>query len=187
MDYGIIGRMKKAIIFHGTGCTPQDFWYSWLAEQLKSRGYQAEVPAYPDINVEPIATFLPKVLANHTFDEETVLIGHSAGTPLILAIAEHAAFGRAFLVAGFSQPYDGVEMDPILQETYNWDKITQNCPDFTIINSVDDPWGCDDVQGRTMFDHLGGAQVICKQGHFGSHGAKQEFPEFPLLLRLIGN
>jgi hypothetical protein len=36
-----------------------------------------------------------------------------------------------------------------------------------------------------MFDELGGTQIIRMEGHFGSHGAKQEFPEFPLLERLV--
>ncbi len=176
--------MKKAIIFHGTDCKPEDFWYLWVAQALRARGYEAVVPAYPDINKEPIATFLPKVLQAHAVDEETLLIGHSAGAPLILAMLEHVKCGQALLVAGFSEPYGGVERDPILQDKYDWDKIKSNCPDFVFINSDDDPWGCDDVQGRTMFDHLGGTQVIRHEGHFGSHGANQAFPTFPLLLKL---
>ncbi|HSW66350.1 MAG TPA: alpha/beta hydrolase [Bacillota bacterium] len=176
--------MKKAIIFHGTDGTPDDFWYNWVAEGLRARGYEVSIPAYPDINKEPIGTFLPKVLQAHVIDEETLLIGHSAGVPLILALLEHVKCGQALMAAGFSEPYDGVERDPILQDSYRWDTIKSNCANLVFINSDDDPWGCDDVQGRTMFDHLGGTQVICHEGHFGSHGAKQEFPTFPLLLRL---
>ncbi len=176
--------MLKAIIFHGTGGTPDDFWYKSVAEQLTARGYQVEIPAYPDINKEPIAAFLPKVLAAHQIDQDTVLIGHSAGVPLILAIGEHLAFRQAIMVAGFSEPYDGVEQDPILQTSYDWDKIKQNCPDFYFINSDNDPWSCDDVQGRKMFDKLGGTQIIKHDGHFGSHGAKQEYPTFNLIVRL---
>ena len=177
--------MQKAIIFHGTACTPDMFWYGWLAERLKARGYQVEVPHYPDINREDIKTFLPKVLAAHQIDENTVLIGHSSGGTLILSIAEQLTFKQGILVAGFSEPYSGIEKDPILQDKYDWDAIKEHCEDFVFINSVDDPWGCDDKQGRTMFDHLGGTQIIRMEGHFGSVGAKQEFPEFPLLERLV--
>jgi predicted alpha/beta hydrolase family esterase len=177
--------MQRAIIFHATECSPTDFWYSWLAEKLQARGYQVEVPHYPEMNRENITTFLPKVLAAHTFDENTVLVGHSAGATLILSIAEHAPIRQGILVAGFSTPYDGIEKDAILQDTYNWDKIKKNGGEFVFVNSVDDPWGCNDVQGRTMFDALGGTQVIRRNGHFGSKGAKQEFPEFPLLERLV--
>jgi predicted alpha/beta hydrolase family esterase len=174
-----------AIIFHGTGCTPDMFWYGWLAEQLRARGYQVEIPHYPEINSEDISTFLPKVMQAHTITEDTVLIGHSSGGTLILSLAERLKFKQGILVAGFSSPYDGVEKDPILQDEYNWKKIAGNCPDFVFINSANDPWGCDDKQGRAMFDELGGTQIIRTEGHFGSNGAKQEFPTFPLLERLV--
>ena len=71
---------RKAIIFHGTGGRPEYCWYPWLGQQLAGRGYAVDIPHYPDLNIEPVATFLPKVLANHGFDEHTVLVGHS-GAP----------------------------------------------------------------------------------------------------------
>ncbi len=174
----------KAIIFHATESTPDDFWYKSVAAQLTARGYQVEIPSYPDINREDISTFLPKVLAAHAIDADTVLIGHSAGATLILSIAEHVPFRQGILVSGFSQPYSEVEKDPIIQETYDWDKIKTNCKDFIFINSVNDPWSCDDKQGRIMFDQLGGTQIIKNEGHFGSKGAKQEYPTLDLVARL---
>src|SRR5450631_4394401 len=66
---------RRAIIFHGTGGHPEYCWYPWLGQQLAGRGYAVDIPHYPGLNVEPIATFLPKVLANHGFDEHTVLVG----------------------------------------------------------------------------------------------------------------
>lgn len=77
------------------------------------------------------------------------------------------------------------EKDPILQDSYNWDKIKQNVKDIVFINSVNDPWGCNAEQGRVMFDKLGGTQIIRNDGHFGSETYKQPYPEFPLLERLV--
>jgi alpha-beta hydrolase superfamily lysophospholipase len=79
---------QKVIIFHGTGARPEWIWYPWLAGRLRGRGYAVEVPHHPGINVEPIATFLPKVFDAHAHDEETVLVGHSGGAALLLAILE---------------------------------------------------------------------------------------------------
>lgn len=31
--------MKHAIIFHGTDCQPDDFWYGWLKGELEKLGY----------------------------------------------------------------------------------------------------------------------------------------------------
>jgi predicted alpha/beta hydrolase family esterase len=178
----------KAIIFHGTDCKPDDttYWYSWLRSQLESSGYEVETPYYTDINHEPINTFLPKVLQAHTFDEDTVLVGHSSGATLILNILENveAIISQAILVAGFSQELPG-DKNPILQDSYDWEKIKSHVKDIYLINSVDDPWGCDDKQGRIMFDKLGGTQIIRNEGHFGSASKNQPYPEFPLLKEII--
>jgi len=179
--------MKNAIIFHGTDCQPDDYWYPWLAQKLMAHGYKVDVPSYPDINHESIDTFLPKVLQNHTFDQDTIIIGHSAGSPLILSILEKIDFpvAQAILVAGCSMRFEGETKDPVLQTDYNWEKIKQNVIDIVFINSVNDPWGCDANQGRIMFDHLGGTQIVRNEGHFGSTTYNQIYSEFPLLASLI--
>lgn len=175
---------KKAIIFHGTGGNPDIAWYPWISEQLELRGYDVERPFYPDINQEPIAEFLPKVLSSHTFDENTVLIGHSGGAPLILSILENieVVIKQAFLVAGYSTLPNTSE-EPVLQANYNWSKIKTHVKDIYFINSTNDPYGCDDKQGRAMFNKLGGTQIILNDGHFGS--PEQEYDTFELLDRLV--
>lgn len=179
----------KVIIFHGTDCSPDNkfYWYAWLKEELENRGHSVEAPYYPDINHEAIDTFLPKVLQANSFDDDTVLIGHSAGSPLILSILENidSPVRLSVLVAGYSMRLPGENTDPVLQDSYNWQKIKQNSKDFTFINSVDDPWGCDDKQGRILFDNLGGTQIIRNEGHFGSEGKNEPYTEFPLLRDLI--
>jgi predicted alpha/beta hydrolase family esterase len=178
---------KKAIIFHGTDCKPTDFWYPWIRKQLQHRGFTVDVPSYPTINHESIATFLPKVLEAHAFDENTIIIGHSAGGPLLLSILENvdAVLQQAILVAGYSHRLPGEETDPVLQESYDWDTIKRHVKDIVFINSVDDPWGCNAEQGRFMFDRLGGTQVIRNDGHFGSTHWKQPYPTFEILDHLI--
>jgi predicted alpha/beta hydrolase family esterase len=91
----------RAIIFHGTGGHPDYCWYPWLGARLEARGYLVEIPHYPGLNRDPLETFLPKVLASHVFDHETVLVGHSGGAALVLAILEHieARVAQAILVS----------------------------------------------------------------------------------------
>jgi predicted alpha/beta hydrolase family esterase len=175
----------KAIIFHGTGGHPDALgWYRWLGGRLEARGYAVEIPHYPGMNVEPIATFLPKVLAAHSFDADTVLVGHSGGAALLLALLEHldVTVAQAVLVAGYwAQP--NTEDEPVLQASYDWAAIKAHARDLVFINSVHDPYGCDDTQGRAMFDRLGGTQIIRDEGHFGDWN--QPFPTFELVDRLI--
>jgi hypothetical protein len=176
---------RKAIIFHGTNANPDVAWLPWLHERLTGRGYSVEVPHYPGLNVEPVATFLPTVLAGHTFDADTVLVGHSGGAALLLALLEHldVTVSQAILVAGYStQPNTSDE--PVLQADYDWAAIKAHVRDLYFINSVVDPYGCDDKQGRAMFDRLGGTQIVRDDGHFGDYG--QPFDTFELLDKLIG-
>ena len=181
--------IKNATIFHGTDCAPDSnyYWYSWLKNELKHSGYKVETPSYPEINHESIETFLPKVLANHQFDSETVLIGHSAGSPLILSILERIGqpIKQAVLVAGYSMRFPDEKHDPVLQYMYDWQRIRSHSQSFVFINSVDDPWGCDDKQGRRMFDMLGGTQIIRNDGHFGSESQNLPYTTFPLLKSVI--
>ena len=157
----------RAIIFHGTGGRPEYIWYPWLADRLRDRGYTVEVPHHPGINVEPIATFLPKVLDAHTYDEETVLVGHSGGAALLLAILERldVVVPQAFLVAGYSTP-PNTEDEPVLLESYDWEAIRAHARDIYFLNSVEDEFGCDADQGRAMFDRLGGTLIVRNEGHF---------------------
>jgi serine hydrolase len=178
--------MKNAIIFHGTNDNPDSYWYPWLGKELEKNGYTVAIPNNPTINKEPIGIFLPKILNQHTLNHETLLVGHSSGGPLILSILEHIdiQIAKAILVAGYCEHPDDQMEDPILQKTYNWKKIKQNVKEIIIINSVNDPWSCDDKQGRIMFDHIGGTQIVLNDGHFGSLTKGQVYDTFPLLKTL---
>jgi len=175
---------RNAIIFHGTGGSPDVCWYRWLGGRLAARGYAVEIPHYPGLNVEPIATFLPTVLARHEFGEDTVLVGHSGGAALLLAVLEHidATVAQAILVAGYCTP-PNTEDEPVLQPDYDWTAIRAHVRDPYVVNSRHDPYGCDDRQGRAMFERLGGTQIVRDDGHFGDYD--QPYETFELLDRLI--
>lgn len=182
--------MKRVIIFHGTDCTPELFWYPYVKSELENKGYVVEVPSYPDLNHESIVTFLPKVLADHDLDSETILIGHSAGCPLILSLIQSlkTPIKQAILVAGYSR-IKGKEKSPdsVLQDKYDWGKIASNVEDFLVLNSDNDPWGCDDREGKYILDQLGkGKLIVMKgQGHMGSSTYSQPYKEFPFLVSLV--
>ena len=175
---------RNAIILHGTGATPEVVWLPWLRDRLIERGYDVKAPHYPGLNLEPVSTTVAEVLADHTFDHDTVLIGHSGGAALLLALLERVdvTVAQALLVAGYHTP-PGTSDEPVLQSDYDWAAIKSHVRDLYFINSPNDPYGCDDRQGRAMFDQLGGTQVIRHDGHFGDHD--QPYPTFELLDRLI--
>jgi hypothetical protein len=177
--------MKNIVILHGAGETKNSFWLPYAERESKRLGYQVSIPELPDTDNPDLAKWLPRA-QQEKFDEETILIGHSSGCPLILSILENVKVRvrKAILVAGFSTPLpDGPTK--ILQRKYDWEKIKNNCREFIFINSDNDPWGCDDKQGRNLYDHLGGTLIIWHQGHMGSDTFKQPYKEFPFLMKLL--
>ena len=178
--------MKNAIIFHGSDCTPNDFWYPSIKRFLESKGYTVWVPQLPGAKEPDLLAQLPFVLKNGKFDEHTILIGHSAGCPLILSILEKITVPvrKVVLVAGFGRRLD-VSDEKFVQEKYDWGTIKKRSCEFIILNSDNDPWGCTDEEGRYLFDRLGGKLIIKHEGHFGSTTYNQPYKEFLLLEELL--
>jgi len=163
------------------------FWYPYVKEWLTNKGYRVWSPLLPQADIPDLKVWLPFVLGNGKFNEESVIIGHSAGTALTLSLMENLVtkVKKVILVAGFCSNITGND-GRILKENYDWKKIKDTCDDFIFINSDDDPWGIDDKSGRELFNHLGGMQIILHgQGHMGSNKFKQPYKEFPLLVKLI--
>lgn len=180
--------MKNVIILHAMGSGPENHWHPWIKQELEKRDYDVWVPQLPETNNPSIAVWVPYILEKGKFTEETVLVGHSAGAAVILSVLEEIKIkiAQAILVAGFPFYPGG---DPIVKTAYDWEKIKNSAGEIIFINSDNDPYGHDEVDGRMMLELLnldGAAQIILKsQGHMGSDEFNQPYREFPLLLRLI--
>lgn len=71
--------MKNAIILHGSGDSPESFWIPWLKSELEKHGYEVWAPLLPDADNPDINKWLPFVMENGKFNNDTIIIGHSAG------------------------------------------------------------------------------------------------------------
>jgi len=181
--------MKNAIILQGAGETQKSFWLPYVKKELEKRGYEVWLPQLPGINNPQLEEVLPFVLKGGKFTDETVIIAHSAGCPLALSVLEsiNVKIKQAILVAGYSSPLpEGA--NGILQEKYDWEKIRNHIEDIVFIHSDNDPWGCNDKQGKRMFDKLGGTLIIKHgEGHMGSDSFNQPYQKFPLIITLVEN
>lgn len=190
--------MKNAILLHGSSCTPNSYWLPGIKEFLEKRGYAVWSPQLPNPEAPSLKTQLPFVLKNGTFNNETVVIGHSSGCPLILSVLENinVKISKAVLVAGYARKLGRMmeprlkrleqDAEPILQARYNWKKIRQNVKDIIFINSDNDPWGCDDKEGSFMFQNIGGMLIIMHgEGHMGSDKFNQPYKTFQFLEKLL--
>lgn len=178
--------MKNAILIHGTGGTPDLFWFPWMKKKLEAKGYSVWVPQIPETDNPTVDVWVPYILKNGTFTEETIIIGHSAGSPAILALLEkiQVKVKQAILIAAYFEPINSVT--GILKESYDWELIKSHVNDLVIINSDNDPWKCDDKEGIRLFERVGGTLILRHgEGHMGSVMFEQPYTEFPLLLKLI--
>ena len=184
--------MKNAIILQGAGETQESFWLPYVKKELEKRSYKVWLPQLPGIDNPKLKEVLPFILKNGEFNQETVMIGHSAGAPFILSVLENikVKIKLAIMTAGLSEPSTNDKaitkwQKDFLQDKYDWKKIKAHCRKFIFVNAVNDPWGCNDKQGRKLFDKLGGTLIINEEGHMGSDSFKQPYKEFPLLITLV--
>ncbi len=183
-------NMKNVILLHGYGDNPDCFWLPYIKRHAEGHGYKVWAPLLPN-NMNPsLKEQLPYVLDNGTFTHETVVIAHSAGCPLTIALLEKLKIKikQVILVAAFIEIKDEKlqPLKPMIQEHYDWSSIAEKVKDFIVINSDNDPWGCDETQARILFKHMGGTLMIRHgEGHMGSKVYNQPYKEFPLLAKLL--
>ncbi len=179
----------NVIILHGTGEGPQYMWLPWIKKKLEEQGFKVFLPLLPNTDDPKLEEQTNYCLENLDINEETILIGHSSGCPLMLSILEQTpkVIKKAILVAGYTKP---LKIDPAntksIKEDFKWETIKKHCNEFVILNSDNDPWGADDNQGRYIQEKIGGKFILMKgQGHMGSLSFNEPYMEFPFLLQLI--
>ena len=76
--------MKNAILLQGAGETQESFWLPYVKKELEKRGYKVWLPQLPGIDNPKLKEILPFILKKGVFNQETIMIGHSAGVPFLL-------------------------------------------------------------------------------------------------------
>lgn len=179
--------MSHLVLFHGMDASSDDQWLPYVRKEMEARGWSVDSPNISDSGNPNLERWIESVNQKVTLTPDTVLVGHSAGCPLIISLLERSEVRvkKVVLVAGFIEDI-GHAVAPLIQDLYEWKKIKGNAEQFYFINSDNDPYNCNDKQGRLLLDNLGGTQVIMAgEGHFGTSEFNQDYPEFPLLVKLI--
>lgn len=186
--------MKKALILHGAGNNSQGNWFPWLKRELESKGFDVWAPDLPNADEPNQAAWLQTIFNNWKFNEESILIGHSAGSTLILRILERlpkkTIVQSALLVAGTvelgTKPEYFQYKRSLVADPFNWEKIKAQCKNFTFIHSDNDPYECGSNQGEIMYKHLGGKLIIKPgEGHFNLEMG-EKYRQFPLVMEIVG-
>ncbi len=181
--------MKTALLLHGHGGSDTDyFWFEDTKLYLESKGYSVWWPLLPHTEaptLEETRNFIEMHMP--PVDEQTVIIGHSSACPLILNILESlsATVKQVILVAGYYIPQsDG--QNSMLPKNFDWVTIKTKATEFILINSDNDPWGCDDKQARPVAEKLNAKFIFAeRQGHMGSGTYNQPYRKFEVLKELL--
>jgi len=181
--------MKNAWLLHGTGGSGTNYyWFEDTKKYLESKGYEVWWPALPN-------TDSPKLIETRNFieeqmppiNEETIIIGHSSACPLTLELIKsfEVKIKQLILVSGYYQAISS-EANSMLPKSFDWESIKNHADEIIIINSDNDPWGCNDKQARTAARRLDARFIFAEgQGHMGSGNFNQPYREFKLLKELL--
>lgn len=187
--------MKNALILHGAENDHSGNWFPWLKEELEKKEYKVWVPDLPNSSTPVQKDWLETISSNKewSFDEDSIIIGHSAGATLILRILETLAdsitIKQVILVAG---PIDKGGMpkfwqykEDLTKQTFNWEKIKNSSNNFVFIASDNDPYDCGERHSKFMHKQIGGELIIKSgEGHFNLE-VGDYYQQFPLVLDLI--
>lgn len=187
--------MKNVLILHGDGNNHTGNWFPWLNQELEKRGYSVWIPDLPDSDTPDKEKWISTIFSNKNwqFNEESIIVGHSAGATCILRILEKLPEGicirKALLVAGVAMLGTKPEYFPykesMVKGEFLWDKIKKACKQFYYICSDNDPYECGVDQSTIFQTHIGG-EIMLRQGegHFNLEKGPQ-YKKFPELLEMI--
>ena len=169
----------KAVIFHGWGGNSNENWFPWLKKELEKKGFEVLVPDLPDSDFPKQDKWLPAALKLTDYDENTVLIGHSLGTCLIMRILEniHKKVKAIFLVSAFDRDLKIKEIETFFFKPYDYEKIIKNAGKIYILNSDNDPYIPLSIAEELSKKLKCGVKVFHNKEHLSSGTENFRFPE----------
>ena len=170
--------MKKAIIIHCWGGTPDYCWYPDTQRTLEKAGFTVTIPVMPRTDHPLYAEWLAAAQAAIGVpDEDTYLIGHSLGCITILhylqSMTADKKIGGAVFVAGFAQPLGSnySEISSFFDMQIQPAKVTQHLKyPLVAIHSDNDPHV--PLEHGAVFERDFGAQLIIRPGMKHFSGAR---------------
>lgn len=186
--------MTKAVILHGTGGSPDDNWFRWLENELQAKGLTVWLPQLPHAEQPSLKEEIEFVTANtpFAFDEETVIIGHSSGASLALALVStaQAPIGALMVVSPFvptDEPYAATTWEAnakLFDTPIDLSAIRRKALQRLVVHSDDDPYIPLSVASSIADASHAEFVMIPGQGHFNLEHS-DTYKTFPLLLSLL--
>ncbi|MFA6447255.1 MAG: alpha/beta fold hydrolase [Patescibacteria group bacterium] len=167
----------NVVLVHGWLSGPRHHWFFWLKRELEKKGFNVIAQKMPTPAKPRKDQWVPalKQILKNLDPSQTILIGHSLGTPTILyALNDHKGkkFAQVILVSGFARkiPHmeefiNGYEMD------FDLTTIKSKSRDWVCIHADNDPlvpfaeaeWLADQL-GATLINETGRGHLTYYRG-----------------------
>ncbi len=106
IDFEILTKEKpNFVLIHGFTGRPDKNFFPWLKKELEGRGYKVQIPELPKTKDPRVYDQVEYVIKNVSFDENTVVLGHSLGSVVALKVIERLGrpVRKTVLVGGFTE------------------------------------------------------------------------------------
>jgi uncharacterized protein len=182
--------MKNALILHGTNAKSTDNWFPWLKAELENIGYNVWVPDLPQADKPSIRRYNEFLLSKEfDFNEETIIIGHSAGAVAILGLLHElpntVSINKAILVGAFRNDLGWESLNELFVPL-DFKKIKQKAKQITLIHSDNDPYIPLEQPEYLAKELDTDLIVLTGQKHF-SIGDDPKFERLPYILEVLND
>jgi predicted alpha/beta hydrolase family esterase len=183
-------RFKRVGIIYGWGGSSAVHWQSWLARKCRTLGFETIYPKLSEKEKPVLRVWLRELKrALPAVDEETALVGHSAGCGAILHLLERKdvrRVGLVVLVAPLSLEKILASEAPFIApffEDIDFETVKKKAVRIEIFASDDDAWG-GAAEARKLCRKLKKARlhVVRGGGHLNVSAGFHAFPEVLALL-----
>jgi uncharacterized protein len=183
-------NMKNALILHGTNADHMSNWFPWLKHELTSRGYYVWVPdlPHPDVEHFDIPEYAKSIVSHWKFDRDSVLVGHSGGSVVLLKILEELPkeiiVNKVLFVSGFTDDQGWPALTKYFSVKHDWNIIRGHTKKIILFHSDNDAY-ISPTHGKESQKRLNAELVLLPGcGHFNFEKGPK-FKEFPELLDKI--
>ncbi len=153
-----MGKKFKFVILHGFQSAPDRPRWIWAKEKLEEMGHEVILPALPNPDEPTEEGWVSTALNATTYDENTVLVGHSLGSVAALKVLEKLdrPIARLVTVGGFVSKNFKDNPRPF-ESTFEWkfdgEKIRKNVGSVTVLHDPRDN-AVSDTQAKELADLL---------------------------------
>lgn len=174
----------RVTLIHGFNATPASHFYPWLADTLRTKGYDVQVPELPlktgeELEAEALLELMHEKIGLLTHDD--IVIGHSLSAVLALRYLEYVELKstpRAFVLVAPPWKVGASEMQSLFMTNLDFDVVPWKAAEFVVVHSPDD--------AMVPFDHAKKWTEVLKARLVDAPGNDHYMGnEYPILAELI--